>query len=73
MKVPSSCLIGEEGKGFQYLMTELAQERMIVGTNSIATSEQLFEITRKYVHERQMFNGSMMQFQTVKHKLAEMK
>ena len=39
MRVPSSALLGEEGKGFVYLMTELPQERLLIADMGIAAAE----------------------------------
>ena len=73
MRVPKSALIGEEGKGFAYLMNELPQERLLIAIQAIAACESLYEITRSYVKERKAFGSSIGNLQVIKHKLAEMK
>jgi long-chain-acyl-CoA dehydrogenase len=73
MRVPKSCLLGQEGKGFAYLMTELPQERLLIADQGLASAEACFETTRAYVKERKAFGSTISSLQTVKHRLAEMK
>ena len=68
-----SALLGEENKGFIYLMTELPQERLLVGVMALASAEACFEWTRTYVKERKAFGARLADKQTIQHKLAEMK
>ena len=72
VKVPKENLLGEEGKGFGYLMNELAQERLIVGLGAIGAAEKALETTIQYTKERQAFGKSVSQFQNTKYKLAEL-
>jgi acyl-CoA dehydrogenase len=71
-KVPVSNLLGEEGKGFYYLMEKLQQERLLVAVGAVAVSERMFEITKNYVKQRTAFGKSISQFQNTQFKLAEM-
>ncbi|OLS36172.1 acyl-CoA dehydrogenase family protein [Bacillus sp. MRMR6] len=70
--VPVSNLLGEEGKGFYYLMEKLQQERLLVAVGAVAVSERMFEITKDYVKQRTAFGKSISQFQNTQFKLAEM-
>lgn len=72
VKVPVSNLLGEEGKGFYYLMEQLQQERLIVGISSQIAAEEMLTLTLNYTKERKAFNQTINQFQTVQFKLAEM-
>ncbi|QCK15522.1 acyl-CoA dehydrogenase family protein [Mangrovivirga cuniculi] len=72
VKVPKENLIGDEGKGFQYLMTELPQERLVVGLSAVAAAEAIYEQTVEYTKQREAFGGSISKLQTIKFKLAEM-
>jgi acyl-CoA dehydrogenase len=71
-KVPVSNLLGEEGKGFYYLMEKLQQERLLVAVGAVAVSERMFAITKDYVKQRTAFGRSISQFQNTQFKLAEM-
>ncbi|XP_047577287.1 long-chain specific acyl-CoA dehydrogenase, mitochondrial isoform X2 [Lutra lutra] len=73
VRLPASALIGEENKGFYYLMKELPQERLVIADLAVSASEFMFEETRTYVKERKIFGKTVAQMQTVQHKLAELK
>jgi acyl-CoA dehydrogenase len=72
VKLPKENLIGEEGKGFIYLMTELAQERLVVGIGAIAHAEYTLQETIDYVKNRQAFGTTVDKFQNTRFKLAEL-
>ncbi|QOR67395.1 acyl-CoA dehydrogenase family protein [Cytobacillus suaedae] len=71
-KVPASNLLGEEGKGFYYLMEQLQQERLLVAISAQTAAEVMLKQTLTYVKERQAFGQSISKFQTVQFRLAEM-
>lgn len=73
VRVPANNLLGEEGKGFYYLMEKLQQERLMVGIQSVAAAEIMLEVTIDYVKQRKAFGRSISQFQNTQFKLAEMK
>jgi acyl-CoA dehydrogenase len=72
VRVPADNLLGEEGKGFYYLMDKLQQERLMVGIQSIAATEIMLGLTVEYVKQRKAFGRSISQFQNTQFKLAEM-
>ena len=72
VKVPVSCLLGKEGEGFNYLMQELPQERLLVGIMAIACAETAIEKTIQYTKERIAFGKPIATFQNTRFKLAEM-
>ncbi|MEH7455658.1 acyl-CoA dehydrogenase family protein [Bacillus sp. JJ1127] len=72
VKVPAVNLLGEDGKGFYYLMEKLQQERLIVAIAAKTAAEVMLHITKKYVQERKAFGKSISDFQTVQFRLAEM-
>ncbi|GFN78844.1 long-chain specific acyl-coa dehydrogenase, mitochondrial [Plakobranchus ocellatus] len=73
VRLPKSALLGQENKGFFYLMNELPQERLLIGIMAMASCEFMFEETRKYVKERKAFGKTLSKLQVIQHKLAEMK
>ena len=73
VRVHKSQLLGKEGSGFPYLMTELPQERLLIAVNAIANAEACFEWTRTFVKERKAFGSTIASLQTVKHKMATLK
>lgn len=72
VKVPASNLLGEEGKGFYYLMEKLQQERLVVVIAAKTAAEVMLNMTVKYVKERKAFGKSISDFQAVQFQLAEM-
>ncbi len=73
VRVPVSNLLGQEGKGFSYLMKELPQERLLAGVNAVATMEAALEWTIEHTRDRKAFGKTLADLQTIRFKLAEMK
>ncbi|WP_163527709.1 acyl-CoA dehydrogenase family protein [Halobacillus ihumii] len=71
-KVPKGNLLGEEGKGFYYLMDKLQQERLIVAIGGITACERMLELTIDYVKQRHAFGKSIASFQHIQFSLAEL-
>ncbi|GEL76406.1 acyl-CoA dehydrogenase family protein [Tenuibacillus multivorans] len=72
VKVPAENLLGEEGKGFYYLMEKLQQERLTVAISAQVAAEEMLEMTTAYVKERKAFGQSISTFQNIQFKVAEM-
>ncbi|WP_029035710.1 acyl-CoA dehydrogenase family protein [Salinimicrobium terrae] len=72
VEVPASNLMGEEGKGFAYIMQHFAFERLIMGINAHARAEFALEYTLQYMKEREAFGKSISKFQALRHTYAEM-
>jgi len=73
VRVPGSALLGKLNAGFYQLMEQLPQERLIIAVHSAAHCEAMFEETRDWVKQRKAFGRNISDFQTVQHKLAELK
>jgi acyl-CoA dehydrogenase len=73
VRVPTSNLLGEENKGFAYLMQELAQERFIIAVGAAAKLEAMLDETIRYTKERVVFGKPLFEFQNTRFKLAEIK
>jgi acyl-CoA dehydrogenase len=71
--VPATHLLGEENKGFGYLMRELPWERMQIAIAAIASAEHALALTIDYTRERHAFGKSILDFQNTRFKLAELK
>jgi alkylation response protein AidB-like acyl-CoA dehydrogenase len=70
--VPRANLLGEEGHGFRYLMTNLAQERLSIAVASMSAARAAFEWTVAYAKERHAFGQSVAAFQHSRFQLAHM-
>jgi acyl-CoA dehydrogenase len=73
VRVPKENLLGEEGMGFIYLMTNLARERLSIGATAMAAAESAFEQTLVYCKTREAFGRPIGKFQHNRFTLAEMK
>ena len=71
-RVPRDNLLGQEGSGFKYLMTQLQQERLAIAVGSIASCRRAFDDTLNYVKERTAFGQAIGSFQNTQFKLAEL-
>ncbi len=72
VRIPASNLMGEEGKGFSYIMQHFASERLIMGINAHARAEYAIEYTLGYMKEREAFGKHLTEFQALRHKMAEL-
>lgn len=71
VKVPLENLMGEENKGFSYIMQHFASERLIMGINAHARSEWAIEYTLDYMSQRTAFGTTIDKFQALRHTIAE--
>ncbi|WP_297925420.1 acyl-CoA dehydrogenase family protein [uncultured Agitococcus sp.] len=70
VKLPLDSLLGEEGKGFAYLMNELPRERLNLAVCAVAASEGLLEATITYTQERKAFGNPISKLQNTRFTLA---
>ncbi len=71
VRVAKSNLLGEEGKGFAYMMNELPRERLGIAIEAIASTAGVLDATLAYVTERRAFNKALYEFQNTQFKLAD--
>lgn len=72
-RVSLSHLIGEENKGFHYIMECFQLERLVSALVSVGGMDQMLDITLKYASEREAFNKPLAQYQAIRHRLADLK
>jgi acyl-CoA dehydrogenase len=70
--IPAENLMGEEGKGFSYIMQHFALERIVMGINAHARAEYALEYAIQYMSERKAFGKTINKFQALRHKVADM-
>ena len=71
VRVPVENLLGEEGKGFTYLTSNLPQERLSVAINAQSSAASILEQTVAYVKGRHAFGKPLSAFQNTKFVLAD--
>ncbi|MCM3691089.1 acyl-CoA dehydrogenase family protein [Neobacillus niacini] len=72
VRVPAKNMLGEEGKGFYYLMEKLQQERLLCSVGAQVAAEDMLKLTIDYVKEREVFGKPVSKFQNTQFKIAEM-
>lgn len=72
VRVPASAILGEEGRGFQQMMTKLSQERLAQAVRSATVTETVIGWTADYTAERKAFGQTVADFQNTQFKLAEL-
>jgi alkylation response protein AidB-like acyl-CoA dehydrogenase len=70
--VPVENRLGEEGRGFRYLMANLPRERLSMAVSAVAAAEHALDITLAYVKERTAFGRPVGSFQANRFALAEL-
>ncbi|WP_456294152.1 acyl-CoA dehydrogenase family protein [Streptomyces chartreusis] len=72
VRVPADHLLGgSEGQGFGQLMSQLAQERLVIGTAAVAMTEAALTMTVEYAKSRAAFGQTLWDLQHTKFALAE--
>lgn len=69
--IPEAHRVGEEGKGFHYLLDSLNPERILVGIESIGLARDALQRAATYARERVVFGRPIGQNQGIQHPLAE--
>ena len=69
--IPNSDRVGEEGKGFSYILHSLNPERLLVASEAIAIGQDALRRAAKYARERVVFDRPIGQNQGIQHPLAE--
>jgi acyl-CoA dehydrogenase len=72
VEIPASNLMGEEDKGFNYIMQHFAFERLIMGVNAHARAEFALDYAINYMGERMAFGKTIDKFQALRHNVAEL-
>ena len=73
VRVPTSNCLGEEGRGFGYLMSQLPQERLGIAISAQGGAQRAFDEAVKFTKERKAFGQSVFDFQNTRFTLAGLK
>jgi acyl-CoA dehydrogenase len=72
MRLPLDALLGEEGRGFYYIMSTFQNERLVAGALSTGACAKAIELTIEYTRQRQAFGKSLWEQPVVRNKIAWM-
>ena len=73
VRVPQRYRIGDEGSGFTYQMKQFQEERLWAAASSVPGMLRTLQDTIDYIGERKMFGRTVLDFQYVHYRLAELK
>ncbi len=73
VRVPMTNCLGDEGKGFIYLMSQLPQERLSIAVSTQASAQRAFDDTVAFVKDRKAFGKPVFDFQNTRFVLAGLK
>ena len=71
MRVPAENLIGEEGKGFRYILSGMNAERILIAAECIGDAKWFTDASRRYATERTVFGRPIGQNQGVQFPIAK--
>ncbi|HWS74229.1 MAG TPA: acyl-CoA dehydrogenase family protein [Quisquiliibacterium sp.] len=73
VRVPVADRLGDENRGFHYLTSELAHERIMIAIRCAALVEAALQWTIDYTKQRQAFGKALFDNQALRFRLAEIK
>ncbi len=73
VRVPITNCLGEENKGFIYLMSQLPQERLQIAISAQAGAQRAFDEAVKFTKDRKAFKQTVFDFQNTRFTLAALK
>ena len=69
--IPADDLLGEEGRGFRYILNSLNPERLLIAAEAVGIGFSALERATRYAGEREVFGRPIGQNQSIQHPLAE--
>ncbi|CAN7599344.1 acyl-CoA dehydrogenase family protein [Pararhizobium sp. LjRoot238] len=71
LRVPADNLIGEEGKGFRYILSGMNAERILIASECVGDAKWFIEKASNYAKERQVFGRPIGQNQGIQFPIAK--
>ena len=71
MEIPASCLVGEEGKGFRYILSGMNAERLLIAAECVGDAKWFIEKASAYATDRTVFQRPIGQNQGVQFPIAQ--
>jgi acyl-CoA dehydrogenase len=69
--IPEDSLVGEEGKGFRYILDGMNAERCLVSSETIGNGRYLLDLTIKHANERNLFGKALSSNQAIQFAIAQ--
>ena len=71
LRIPKDALLGEAGKGWQYIGEHLEYERLSIAASQVGNARTALDDTIRYTKDRKQFGVTLASFQVLKHRMAE--
>lgn len=71
-RIPADCLLGEEGRGFYYVMQNFQQERLVAAVLAMGGMDYILGQTLEYARTRQAFGKPLAKLQVLRHLLVDL-
>jgi alkylation response protein AidB-like acyl-CoA dehydrogenase len=70
LRIPAASLIGEEGKGFRYILDGMNAERILIAAECVGDARWFIDKAKTYANERQVFGRPIGQNQGIQFPIA---
>jgi len=71
LRIPSTALLGEVGKGWDYIGEHLEFERLSIAASQVGNARTALDDTIRYTKDRKQFGVPLASFQVLKHRMAD--
>ena len=71
MRIPAANLVGEEGKGFRYILSGMNAERMLIAAECVGDAKWFLRKASAYANERKVFGRPIGQNQGIQFPIAK--
>ena len=71
LRIPKDAILGEAGKGWQYIGEHLEYERLSIAASQVGNARTALDDTIRYTKDRKQFGVPLASFQVLKHRMAE--
>ncbi|MEM6317094.1 MAG: acyl-CoA dehydrogenase family protein [Bacteroidota bacterium] len=72
VRVPVENLLGEEGRGFYYIMQHFASERLAMALIGVCQAQLALDLATDYMAQREVFGKPINKFQVLRHRIAQL-
>lgn len=71
LEIPADALVGEEGKGFRYILDGMNAERVLTAAEAIGSTKWFVRTATRYANERRVFDRPIGQNQSIQFPIAQ--
>ena len=71
LRIPQDAILGEVGKGWQYIGEHLEFERLSIAASQVGSARTALDDTIRYTKDRKQFGKTLSSFQVLKHRMAQ--